>query len=269
MTETRVDGSGTAARMPAVGHYKALNASMGPSWRFSAARVRVARSNQARGKKEVVGCSAGEPDPVSGAIWLPLRNRQREILAYTLIDECDRDLAELTWSRNGGGYAQHFEPLREGSGRGRRVLLHRAILAAPDGLEVDHINRNRLDNRRCNLRLATRSENARNTKLAENNTCGYKGVRFIDAVSRWGAVVIFDRESYWLGLYETPEQAAFAYDLGAVALHGEFASPNFLISAATRAAAAEFRASLVASREHERKLLCHQSVSERTPGIAA
>ena len=56
------------------------------------------------------------------------------------------------------------------------IMMHRYILSADDEHEVDHINGNSLDNRRCNLRIVTRSENMANRAIFRNNTSGYKGV---------------------------------------------------------------------------------------------
>src|SRR3954471_10677466 len=70
------------------------------------------------------------------------------------------------------GYA-----VRNSTGKPRRLLLmHREILGAPVGAQVDHKNRNKLDNRRCNLRIATSSENIVNSSLRKDNTTGYRGV---------------------------------------------------------------------------------------------
>jgi hypothetical protein len=171
-----------------------------------------------------------------------------------LIDEQDAHLARLTWHLKADGYAARFRTRRNhpnGSGSGKFLRLHRLILDAPPGVEVDHINRNRLDNRRSNLRLATDGENARNCKRNTKNTSGYKGVCFHDRAGRWGASVKLNGKAYWMGLFDTPEQAAFAYDFAAAALHGEFAATNFQLSEATRGRALEFRAFLLGERAGE------------------
>jgi hypothetical protein len=129
-------------------------------------------------------------------------------------------LARLRWSLNGRGYAARWKD-------GTMVTLHRVIMSAPSGVEVDHINRQRLDNRRCNLRLADRGGNARNCGRNRKNTSGYKGVHRVGRNGRWGAAVVYEGENHWLGVFATAEEAAVTYDLAAMALHGEFAATNF------------------------------------------
>lgn len=147
------------------------------------------------------------PDPVFGALWIPLRNRSGTVVAYTLIDEQDGDLARFIWHLNPGGYASGWAKRRSrGSGTDLNgtQLMHRVILGVAPGVEVDHINRNRLDNRRSNLRLATRSENARNTKRSIQNTSGYKGIQFDRVSRRWSATVTCLGKGVWGGPVQHP-----------------------------------------------------------------
>jgi hypothetical protein len=176
--------------------------------------------------------------PVAEARSIPLIGRGGEITAYALIDEVDAHLESLTWRLQGRRYAVRSE-------NGQVLLMHRGVLDAPPGVEVDHINRNGLDNRRANLRLATRAENTRNAKLSKRNTSGFRGVSCDRFTGRWLAIVRSDRRTYRLGSFATPEEAAIAYDFAAAALHGEFASTNFSLSAATKACLGEFRAFLM------------------------
>jgi hypothetical protein len=189
-----------------------------------------------------------KPDPVPGALWIPLRNRHSKVTACALIDREDAELAAVTWHRNNEGYAVRC---KWQNGHVATVYLHRVILGAPPGVEVDHVNRDRLDNRRCNLRLATRSQNARNSKRNKRNTSGFKGVRFDGRAAGWRAGVGFEGKLYPLGLFDTPEEAAFAYDFAATALHGEFAATNFELSDSTRDRAIEFGVFLLRTRRGE------------------
>jgi len=113
-------------------------------------------------------------------------------------------------------------------GWSKLMLMHRFIVNPPDSAIVDHKNGNALDNRRSNLRLATKAENAMNSRLRSDNTSGYRGVTY-DArrKSRPWRAFIRDGGQRWLGYYETAEEAARAYDAAAKVSFGEFARPNF------------------------------------------
>jgi len=118
--------------------------------------------------------------------------------------------------------------------------LSRLIMGEPQGLEVDHINHNTLDNCKCNLRICTRSENARNNQGHSTRTGSkYKGVYFQDTmkyeerrkrplVKPWRAYTRLNGKRVWFGYYATEEEAALAYNIGAKRLFGEFACLNDL-----------------------------------------
>lgn len=107
------------------------------------------------------------------------------------------------------------------------VYMHRWLLAAPVGAEVDHINRDKLDNRRANLRVCAPEENRRNVGLTCANTVGFKGVRWVRTGRKWGASIYLDKKHVFLGVYATKEEAARAYDGAAREFWGEFAYLNF------------------------------------------
>lgn len=106
---------------------------------------------------------------------------------------------------------------------GRFMLMHRFILNAPASKLVDHINGDRLDNRRCNLRLCTHAENQRNGKRPSNNTSGFKGVHWRKDRQRWYAEIYVNNARVHLGCYQSKEAAAEAYRTAALKYHGEFA----------------------------------------------
>ena len=113
---------------------------------------------------------------------------------------------------------------------GKTVLLHRVILGAHYGIEVDHRNQDGLDNRRENLRLCTRSENNRNTRKRKEkgDSSKYKGVRKHNQgrPKSWEARIRVDNKCY-SRCFETELKAALWYDSMAKELHGEFANLNF------------------------------------------
>ena len=84
---------------------------------------------------------------------------------------------------------------------------------------LDHINRNRSDNRLCNLRLANQSENTQNTAIRKNNTSGYKGVTFCKNTNKWISQIMINYKHIYIGKYETPEIAYEQYINMAKKLH--------------------------------------------------
>lgn len=102
--------------------------------------------------------------------------------------------------------------------------MHRLILKPKRGLEVDHKDRNGLNNQRCNLRPCTRAQNMWNTGPV---TGKYKGVSYQKNIGKWNARISYYGLRWRIGFYETEELAAEAVDCAAVVLHGEFAYLNF------------------------------------------
>ena len=123
-----------------------------------------------------------------------------------------------------GGY---LRPLIEywNGGAKDAVCLYAVIMGRRKGMVVDHINGDRLDNRRCNLRFATRQQNAWNARKYRHSTSSFKGVR--PSGKRWRAVIYEDNRQINLGHYETEIEAALAYDCAARERRGEFATLNF------------------------------------------
>lgn len=145
----------------------------------------------------------------------------------TLVDDSDYEwLNQWKWYAQKGTYGKYYVMRTSMRNLVRSAfLMHRVIMDAPVGMEVDHINGNSLDNRRKNLRICTRAENGANRKKQKNNTTGYKGVR--PYFHKWSARLDHKKKSVFLGLYKTPEEAARAYDAGAKKYFGEFAKLNF------------------------------------------
>ncbi len=127
--------------------------------------------------------------------YIPLRGQGGELRASVLVDREDAVLCGFTWCLNGGGYA--VRPT--GKPYLHRVIMHAAV---KEGQQVDHINRDKLDCRRANLRAVTQAENARNVGLAKNNPSGYRGVSK-HVGGKWRARV----GAKHLGLFDTAEAA--------------------------------------------------------------
>lgn len=108
---------------------------------------------------------------------------------------------------------------------GRKVTKQAMHTFLTGYAETDHRNRNGLDNRRANLREATRSENRHNQGPPRNNTSGYKGVS--RSGGRWRAQIMVDGKRRSLGRFARAEEAARVYDAAAIELHGTFAWVNF------------------------------------------
>jgi hypothetical protein len=106
-------------------------------------------------------------------------------------------------------------------------LMHRVIMKPPSDMEVDHINHNTLDNRKCNLRVVPKCVNAQNTLISSNNTSGFKGVSFDKSRAAWMASISSNGKQISLGRFPSAELAARAYDDAARRLHGPLARLNF------------------------------------------
>jgi hypothetical protein len=135
-----------------------------------------------------------------------------------LVDASDYDmLRQYRWAHDGQGYAKaHVK------GKGT-VGMHRLLLGEPEGKVVDHINRNRRDNRRENLRAITPMQNAWNrTPIA--SLSGFKGVALRNG--KWTASITVERNTLYIGSFDTPELAALAYNDMAREYHGEYAVLN-------------------------------------------
>ena len=88
--------------------------------------------------------------------------------------------------------------------------------------DIDHINLDKSDNRFCNLRLATKSQNSANKTKMSNNKSGYKGVSFLKSSQKWVAEIVKDGVRYFLGSFDDPIQAYKAYCKKSVELYGSF-----------------------------------------------
>jgi len=129
------------------------------------------------------------------------------------------------WSLTPEGYLESWMD-------GGNIRLHRYLMKAhlSEGLEVDHVNGNKLDNRIENLRIVTRQQNQFNSKPSKNSFSKYKGVSFDKNSAHKKPIfaqIMHNRKNYRLGTYTSEEEAARAYDKKAIELFGEYAYLNF------------------------------------------
>lgn len=182
--------------------------------------------------------SATESSREVGTEWertitIPLTQGQ-----VAIIDEVDADLAKLKWfaeKREQTYYATRNRSKANGAKPGILRLHHAVMGKPPPDMEVDHINGDGLDNRRCNLRFVTCRQNQGNRRKHQTKTyTRFKGVfRYPYKRKPWGAQIRFDGKTRWLGSFATEEEAARAYDAAAVAAYGrEYARINFSQAAA-------------------------------------
>jgi hypothetical protein len=109
-------------------------------------------------------------------------------------------------------------PLRQKMGT---LMMHRSVLNYFGSLEVDHIFGKTLDNRKSQLRIATHVQNSWNTGLQKNNSTGYRGV-YVTRDGRYSARITFNGVEYYLGVFNTAEEASAAYETKARELRGEY-----------------------------------------------
>lgn len=135
----------------------------------------------------------------------------------------------LRWYCNNFGYAVSTKYIK-GSGRKNQksesILMHRVILGVPKNIFIDHINHNRLDNRKSNLRIATYQQNQWNkSKILSSSK--YKGVSYFKRDDCWRARIKLNYKEHHIGFFKNELHAAMAYDIWAKELFGEFANLNF------------------------------------------
>lgn len=143
---------------------------------------------------------------------------------FALVDAKDfASVSGYTWF-NKSGYAVRSVRKGEkgyvGRKKTRMILMHRSILRPPAGMMVDHKNGNRLDNRRSNLRAATDPQNSFNRRPL--SATGYKGVYRYKRYNKWRAEI----QKKFLGIFDSPEEAAEAYNVEAFRRFGSFAWLN-------------------------------------------
>ena len=123
----------------------------------------------------------------------------------------------VSWFIGSNGYLRVSRP---GVGES---YVHRAIACACIDDEVDHINGDKLDNRKSNLRLVTHAQNTINTAIRSDNKTGTKGVRWDKVRRQWAAQISFNNRTISLGRFNCIDDAVIARKSAEVKHHGEYA----------------------------------------------
>lgn len=153
--------------------------------------------------------------------YIPLTQGRQAI-----VDDEDYEVVrKYKWSlKTSSDKKRHYVTTRINN---KTAYLHRLIMNPPKHLEIDHRNHNCLDNRKCNLRICTHSQNMQNSMKKTNCKSKYKGIYWEKKKSKWRPTINDGNHNIYLGYYESEIEAAKAYDKKAIELFGEFAFVNF------------------------------------------
>lgn len=140
---------------------------------------------------------------------------------YSFVDaDMYDELNQYKWGVTNQGYAERRITLP--SGAKKSILLHRYIKQPKDKELVDHIDGNKLNNTKSNLRIATRQQNIFNARTSIVNTSGHKGVHWLKKFKNWRARIGTNGINITLGTYDSFDEALYMYNTAAKILHGEF-----------------------------------------------
>lgn len=164
--------------------------------------------------------------PIQEYRTIPLTQGQ-----FAIVDPEDYEwLMRWKWCAIWSDRAKSFYAVRATSrrdGKQRLIRMHREVSGVPVGVEVDHKDRQTLNNRRVNLRPASHTQNRWNIEKQANNTSGFKGATWCKTKKRWRAVITVNGKKKALGQFSTPEEAGKAYETASAQMHGEFSSVFF------------------------------------------
>lgn len=163
------------------------------------------------------------PEGITMTISIPLTHGKQ-----ALVDDKDYPLvSRFKWffSERGRIRANIPKHLRNEFGCST-IDIARLIMSPPKDMVIDHINGDVLDNRRCNLRVCTQSQNLMNRR-ATGGYSKYKGVTWSKDAKKWQASLKYQGKNYFLGHYDNEKKAALAYDAKAREIFGEYARLNF------------------------------------------
>lgn len=195
---------------------------------------RVSGSGGAYRLNPAIPTSAHGSKTVSDFVLIPLNGKHAKG-RVAIVDSADAPLVQAhAWHCSEAGYAVGSLPRQ--NRRQINIRMHRFLFGLMPGdaeqTLIDHINRDKLDNRRANLRIATKAENCRNSgKVAGAGHPVFKGVREAHPRKSGGVLytarIVVHKKTYSLGVFDTDVEAALAYDTACRDHFGEFACVNF------------------------------------------
>lgn len=154
---------------------------------------------------------------------VPVKSGRSTYMA--LVDDEDYGkVCSFKWRLDPEGYAVCTAKLEDGSNKRTTYRMHRMVMNNPTGWEVDHVSRNRLDNRKANLRLCTSSQNKANQSIRQDNKSGSKGVSWNSASSKWVAKIYVNKKCIFLGRFSNKTEGIEAYNQAQKKYYGEFAN---------------------------------------------
>lgn len=159
---------------------------------------------------------------------IPLTQNQ-----FALVDAENYDyLMQWKWYANFDPCTKSFYACRKSTtinGELKTIYMHRVIMNVTDPkIYVDHVNHDRLNDCKSNLRIATHAQNQANTTSRENSSSKYLGVSWLKARNKWIVQLRKDKKLTYIGLFKNESDAALAYNEKAIEVHGEFANLNLI-----------------------------------------
>lgn len=150
---------------------------------------------------------------------IPLVNSDK----LAMVDEDDYyKLLGYKWHLDGMGYARIDKRF---GGITKTLFMHHVIMG--NKLKYDHIDRNKLNNQKSNLRLCTQSQNCANRPILKKESTKFKGIQWMKSINKWRAKITFNSRQIHIGVFSNEVDAAKAYDKKALECFGEFAVLNF------------------------------------------
>ena len=151
---------------------------------------------------------------------------------YALVDDCDFEyLNQFKWCVNKSYTSDVYYVVRSKKidGKWKQVRMHRLIMNAPKGMEVDHKDGDALNNQRCNLRVCTLTQNHLNRPSIKNCSSKYKGVSWLNMQQKWRVRISVNGKQRDIGCFNTELEAGIIANITIRRYHGEFARTNKLV----------------------------------------